>query len=204
MSRSVIPPASGGPGLATASAAVEHPQASKHVAERAPADTAPALWSGVLLEVFAAETAGVEMHALEEAELIAGVGIAGDRYATGRGHYAYLPHPDRQLTLIAQEVLDAVEAETGIRLSGQESRRNMVTRGVPLNDLVGTYFTIGDAVVFAGRLNVPCTYLERLIGKPVFTPLIDRSGLNCRIVRGARVRPGQAIRPLPHWSGDPA
>ncbi|EPH44446.1 MOSC domain-containing protein [Streptomyces aurantiacus] len=171
-------------------------------ASGAASDATDVLWSGVLLEVFAAETAGVEMHALAEAELLAGVGIHGDRYATGRGHYAHLPHADRQLTLIAQEVLDAVEAETGIRLSGQESRRNMVTRGVPLNDLVGTYFAIGDAVVFGGRLNVPCAYLERLIDKPVFTPLVGRSGLNCQIVRGARVRPGQVIRPLPDWPGD--
>lgn len=154
-------------------------------------------WAGRVQEIWVAESAGVEMHAPAEAELVAGVGIAGDRYATGRGHYAHLPHPDRQLTLIAQEALDDIERETGVRLTGQESRRNLVTSGVPLEDLVGTTFAVGGALVLGGRLNVPCTYLERLVDKPVFGPLTGRSGLNCRIVQGGRIRVGDAIHPQP-------
>lgn len=156
----------------------------------------PPDWSGVLSEIFIAEAAGVEMHALDEARLIEGVGIEGDRYATHRGHYSHMWHPDRQVTLIAQEVLDAIALEVGIDLEPIETRRNLVTVGVPLNRLVGTSFSVGEVILFAGRLNVPCRYLERLIDKPVFTPLIDRSGLNCQIVRGGTIRAGDRIRPL--------
>jgi MOSC domain-containing protein YiiM len=105
-------------------------------------------------------------------------------------------HPDRQVTLIAQEVLDAIASEVGIDLRAIETRRNLVTVGVPLNELVGTTFAVGEVILFAGRLNVPCRYLERLIDKAVFAPLIDRSGLNCQIVGGGIIRPGDRIRPL--------
>jgi MOSC domain-containing protein YiiM len=182
--------------------------ASRLPTEPAPASSSPSAplevearraddprWVGTLEEIFIAEAAGVEMHALAEARLIEGVGIEGDRYATHRGHYSHMWHPDRQVTLIAREVIDAIASE-GIDLRPVETRRNLVTIGVPLNELVGSTFAVGEVILFAGRLNVPCRYLERLIDKAVFEPLIDRSGLNCQIVRGGFIRPGDAIVPL--------
>jgi MOSC domain-containing protein YiiM len=65
---------------------------------------------------------------------------------------------------------------------------NLTTRGVPLNHLVGQYFRICDCVLYGGRLNVPCLYLETLVGKKVFKLLLNRSGLNCRIVVGGIIR----------------
>lgn len=159
-------------------------------------DRTAAAWQGRVVEIYIAEAAGVEMHALDRAHLIAGVGIEGDRYATHRGHYSHLWHPDRQVTLIADEVLHAIEHEAGIVLERAETRRNLITSGVLLNDLVGTTFAVGETVLFAGRLNVPCRYLERLIDKAVFNPLVGRSGLNCRIIRGGMIRPGDSIVPL--------
>jgi MOSC domain-containing protein YiiM len=153
-------------------------------------------WHGALLAIFTAEEAGVEMHSSESAQLIAGLGIEGDRYAKRRGHYSHLHHDDRQLTLIEDEVLVAIRQETGIELTRQETRRNLVTKGVPLNSLVGCFFWIGSTVVYGGRLNVPCRYLERLIDKPVFEPLLDRSGLNCQIIRGGVIHVGDAIEPV--------
>ncbi|MEV0703541.1 MOSC domain-containing protein [Saccharopolyspora sp. NPDC050389] len=153
-------------------------------------------WRGEVCAVFAAETAGVEMHAVTAAQLVAGVGMAGDRYALGKGHYSHLWHPDRQLTLIAQEVIDDVARAIGEPIDGVELRRNVVTRGVPLNSLVEKYFAVGEAIVYGGRLNVPCRYLERLIDKKVFEPLLGCSGLNCQILRGGTVRPGDVVRPL--------
>jgi MOSC domain-containing protein YiiM len=131
-----------------------------------------------------------------EANLIAGVGLEGDRYATGSGHYSYMPHADRQLTLIESEALEALRRDHGIDLTPIETRRNMVTSGVPLNHLVGRRFRIGAVTVFGGRLNVPCKYLEELLDKPVFGPLINRSGLNCQIIEGGVVRVGDPIWPL--------
>lgn len=154
-------------------------------------------WHGHVRGVYVAELAGVEMHAVDRAELVAGVGIRGDRYAEHRGHYSHMWHPDRQVTLIAAEVLRDIADETGVALEPVETRRNLVTEGVPLNDLVGERVRIGDVVLYGGRLNVPCRYLERLVGKPVFEPLVGRSGLNCRILVGGHIAPGDAVLPEP-------
>lgn len=159
--------------------------------------TASPIWSGRLEGIWIAEAAGVEMHELATATAIAGVGIEGDRYATHQGHYSHMWHEDRQVTIIADEVLQAIEAELGIHLERSETRRNLVTTGVPLNELVGERFRIGEVELYGGRLNVPCRYFERLIDKPVFEPLIGRAGLNCRVIRGGMLRAGDTVLPLP-------
>ncbi len=145
-------------------------------------------WRGELLHLHVASAASAPMHELTEATLVSGVGIESDRYATGLGTYSKRPHIDRQVTLIEVEVLEAIARDRGISLAPHEHRRNLTTRGVPLGHLVGKYFRVGDCVLYGGRLNVPCLYLETLLGKRVFKPLINRSGLNCRIVLGGSIR----------------
>jgi MOSC domain-containing protein YiiM len=152
-------------------------------------------FTGALLAIHIAPEASAPMVELDAARLIEGVGIEGDRYATARGTYSHKPHADRQVTLIEIETLDALRRDHGIDLAPHETRRNLTTAGVPLNHLVGREFRIGEVVLVGGRLNVPCLYLEDLLGKPVFKPLIHRSGLNCRIVKGGTIRPGETIRP---------
>ena len=154
------------------------------------------MWEGQLLHICIAEQASVEMDELAEAKLIAGVGIEGDRYATGKGYYSYKPHQDRQVTLIEIETLEAIRRDNGIEVLPHESRRNLTTRGVPVNHLVGREFCVGDVVLFGGRLNVPCKYLDELLDRPLFNLLLNRSGLNCRIVKGGVIRRGDIIRPL--------
>ena len=153
-------------------------------------------FTGVLLAIHIAPAASAPMVALDAARLIADVGIEGDRYATGLGTYSHKPAPDRQVTLIEMETLDALARDHRIELPPHETRRNLTTAGVPLNHLVGRQFRVGDVVLHGGRLNVPCQYLEDLLGKKVFKPLINRSGLNCLIVKGGTIRPGDAIRPV--------
>ncbi len=153
-------------------------------------------FTGVLLAIHIAPEASAPMVELDAARLVEGVGIEGDRYATARGTYSHKPHADRQVTLIEMETLDALKRDHGIDLPPHETRRNLTTAGVPLNHLVGREFRVGEVVLVGGRLNVPCQYLEDLLGKPVFKPLIHRSGLNCRIVKGGTVRPGDTIRPV--------
>jgi MOSC domain-containing protein YiiM len=152
-------------------------------------------WSGVLLAIHTAPEASAPMVERDAARLIAGVGIEGDRYASARGTYSDKPHPDRQVTLIEMETLDALARDHAIALPPHETRRNLTTAGVPLNHLVGREFRVGDVVLVGGRLNVPYQYLEDLLGKRVFKPLINRSGLNCRIVKGGTIRPGDRIEP---------
>lgn len=153
-------------------------------------------FTGVLLAIHIAPEASAPMVEMDAARLVEGVGIEGDRYATARGTYSHKPHPDRQVTLIEMEALDALARDHGIELPPHETRRNLTTGGVPLNHLVGREFRVGEVVLLGGRLNVPCQYLEDLLGKKVFKPLIHRSGLNCLIVKGGTIRPGDAVRPL--------
>ena len=150
-------------------------------------------WQGELLHIHVASNAAAPMEELREARLVAGIGIEGDRYATGLGTYSKRPHIDRQVTLIEVEVLEAIARDRGITLAPNEHRRNLTTRGVPLGHLVGQYFRVGDCVLYGGRMNVPCLYLETLLAKKVFKPLINRSGLNCRIVLGGIIRNHERI-----------
>jgi MOSC domain-containing protein YiiM len=153
------------------------------------------LFQGTLLAIFIAEAASVEMEALDAATLVAGHGIEGDRYATGRGTYSSKPHADRQVTLIEEETLAALKRDHDIDLAPEETRRNLLVREVPLNHLVGRQFRVGPVLLHGGRLNVPCKYLDDLLGKPLFGPLTNRSGLNCRIIEGGTIRPGDSIVP---------
>jgi len=158
-------------------------------------------WSGRLLHIHIAERASAKMEELDEAELIAGRGIEGDRYFNGIGTYS--PKPDaREVTLIEMEVLDAIARGDPpfpgdkVEVAPGEHRRNLTTRGVPLHHLVGKRFRVGEAVLIGGRLNFPCKYLEKLLARPVYTALLNRSGLNCRIEIGGTIRKGDPITPL--------
>ena len=151
-------------------------------------------FTGELLNIHIAKAGGEAMCELEEAQLIAGVGIEGDRYATGKGYYSHMPDI-REVTLIDEETLVALKRDHEIELLPHEHRRNLTTRDVPLNHLVGRRFRVGEALLEGGRLNVPCKYLQELLNKKVFVPLLNRSGLNCRIVEGGRIRPGDSITP---------
>jgi MOSC domain-containing protein YiiM len=152
-------------------------------------------WAGRLLSIHIAGEASAPMQTLATARLVEGFGIEGDRYATGRGTYSNKPHQDRQCTLIEVETLEALARDHGLPLAPEESRRNLTVRGVPLNHLVGREFRVGEVVLFGGRLNVPCQYLDDLLGRKLFKALMNRSGLNCRIVRGGTIRPGDPILP---------
>jgi MOSC domain-containing protein YiiM len=153
-------------------------------------------WEGRLEHIFIAERASVEMEELTRADLLAGIGIDGDRYATGRGKYSPEPHEDRQVTLIEAETLDALRRDHRVDLTADETRRNLTVRGVPLNHLVGRHFFVGNVLLYGGRLNTPCKYLDALLGKELFALLLNRSGLNCRIIRGGIITPGAPIRPV--------
>jgi MOSC domain-containing protein YiiM len=152
-------------------------------------------WEGRLEYIHITDRASQPMQELPSARLIEGVGIEGDRYATGQGFYSKTPRIDRQCTLIESETLEAILRDHKIEMLPSESRRNLTTRGVPLNHLVGREFLVGTVRLRGERLNVPCKYLDELLGRKVFTPLTNRSGLNCSIVQGGVIHKGDTIRP---------
>jgi len=158
-------------------------------------------WSGRLLHIHIAARASLPMQELEQAMLVTGRGIEGDRYFSGTGTYSIKPDA-REVTLIEMEVLEAIARGDPpapgekVELAPADHRRNLTTRGVPLSHLVGKRFKVGEAVLIGGRLNFPCRYLEKLLRQPVYTALLNRSGLNCRIEVGGIIRKGDVIVPL--------
>ncbi len=135
------------------------------------------------------------MVSVQEARAIAGKGLEGDRYLSQTGKFSDRPGPARQLTLIELESLEALQSEDSVTLSPLESRRNIVTRGVPLNHLVDRKFRLGEVVARGIRLCEPCEYLEEITRKKVIGGLTHRGGLRAEILEGGIVRIGDQIRP---------
>lgn len=136
------------------------------------------------------------MQCVDAVELIAGRGLTGDRYANKAGAFQKDKiEPSQEVTLIEQETLEAALRDYKLELTHAESRRNLLTSGVPLNHLVGRQFSIGDVALEGLELCEPCKYLQKLTGKDVIRALQHRGGLRARIVRGGSIQLGAAIIP---------
>ena len=136
------------------------------------------------------------MRAHESVEVVAGLGISGDRYATRLGHWSDPQWRDQQLTLVSAELLEELGLEP------QALRRNIVVRGMDLNDLIGLEFGIGEAVMRGQRICAPCGYIGRLNDRPgLFSELDGRGGIRVSVVGGGRIRVGDELRVL--GLGDP-
>ena len=135
------------------------------------------------------------MCSLSEVEALTGVGLAGDRYALGIGFYSPRPTDPgaREVTLFEAEVLDWLAAEHGISLVPTDHRRNLTTRDVRLEPLIGKRFRIGEVVLEGVRDCPPCEHLEQVSAKRVMRLLLDRAGIRARIVHSGTIRIGDAI-----------
>lgn len=155
------------------------------------------LWHGIVASLHRCAASSEPMQTQETLECVAGVGITGDRYTLETGTYSAKPEEGRQITLFEAETLEALKRDHGINLLPDQTRRNVITRGVPLNHLVGQKLRIGEDVVVEGmRYCAPCQYLEDLLGLPsLFKALINRGGLNCRILEGGTIGIGDPMGP---------
>jgi MOSC domain-containing protein YiiM len=154
----------------------------------------PAAPVGAVEAIDIATNAGAPVRSVAAISAIAGVGLEGDRYAEGRGHYQD-ERVSRDLTLVGAETVEALAREHGIELASGETRRNLTTRGVDLNELVGRRFWVGAVLCLGTRLCEPCQYLVDLTGKPLLRPLVHRGGLRADIIRGGVIRLGDQISP---------
>lgn len=151
--------------------------------------------SGRVEAIFVTGAAAEPMRAVRSAEAVAGAGLAGDRYELGVGTYSAKPGPDRHVTLIAAEALEAVAAE-GWPLAPGEHRRNVVVRGLDLDALVGRAFTVGPVTLRGIRPCPPCGHLERVTGRPGLRAVMEgRSGVRCEVVTGGTIWVGDAVGP---------
>ncbi len=126
--------------------------------------------------------------AVERVRALAGKGLEGNRYFFEDG-----AKPGRALTLIAAEAIEAAGEEHGIELSAAESRRNVLTRGIDLNALVGKRFRVGEVDCYGVELCEPCTHLESVTKPGVIKAFVHRAGLNADILTDGEIAVGDAV-----------
>ena len=138
--------------------------------------------------ICASPVAGGETIAIDAVTTIADRGIEGDRYC------ALDTEPSQQITLIECEVIDQFNQETESELSYEMFRRNLVTEGVQLNNLVGETFYVGEVRLRGHELCEPCFYLqERLKVADLVKRLTHKGGLCCEVLTSGTIRSGDNL-----------
>lgn len=145
--------------------------------------------TGKVEAIFVAQDAGAPAQPLDSVRAFAGRGLEGDRHVTGKGTFPS-GMPGSALTLIEAEVCESFTPP----LAGHEHRRNVVTRGIDLNALVGHEFMVGQQRCRGVRLCEPCTVVDRYASRPVLRPLVHRGGLRADILHDGMIRLGDAVR----------
>ncbi|MPZ15661.1 MAG: MOSC domain-containing protein [Chloroflexi bacterium] len=150
---------------------------------------------GTVVAVQVAEAASAPMTPVEQVRAVAGRGLEGDRYFNDGGTWSREAAAGQQVTLIEAEAIEAARGDAGVQLEARDSRRNIVTRGVSLNELVGKAFRVGGATLWGVGLCEPCSHMVRLSGKEILRSLVHRGGLRADIVIGGTVRVGDPVEP---------
>jgi MOSC domain-containing protein YiiM len=147
--------------------------------------------AGRVTRIFIAAEESGPIQEVAEVEAVAGKGLRGDRYFDD-GHDGH--DPAREVTLFAAEGLEAGRAESGLDIGAEDMRRNLMTEGVQLADLLGRRFSAGEVVFEGLENNPPCAHLQQLAGKPLLKPMIENGGIRARIVIGGTIRAGDELR----------
>jgi MOSC domain-containing protein YiiM len=120
----------------------------------------------------------------DEVQVRTGAGIDGDRH----GH--------KDITLFEAEAIEDLKSNSGIDLKPSEIRRNVMTRGVALNDLLGHRIRVGEVEAVVTELCHPCNHLQSLTQPGVLKGLVNRGGLNADVLQGGAIRVGDAVEDL--------
>ena len=149
---------------------------------------------GTVVEIWLAPTAAAVTRRVPSVQALAGLGLAGDRYALGGGTWARYPDLEKQVTVIDRDDVAAVARDTGAALGTGDTRRNVVTAGVDLPLLVGRWFTVREALLFGMKRCPPCTHLERLTGVRLVKAMAYRGGINAAVFAGGTIAEGDPVR----------
>ena len=152
-------------------------------------------WTGEVLSIHIADKAEARVHAVDRVRAIPGRGLEGDRYFHATGTYSDRPGPGREVTFIESEAIEAMARDNNITIPAGASRRNVTTRGVPLNHLVGQEFEVGPVRLLGIKLCEPCSHLEDLTQKGLIAGLVHRGGLRAEILTEGDIRVGDPIVP---------
>ena len=145
---------------------------------------------GIVAHIFTAPERGAPMRSLEVVEAIAGCGLSGDRYMQAHLRRS----PDYQITLIEAEQIEAFTSHTGLALSPEGARRNVVTRHTELNGLLGQRFLVGAVLLEGLELCEPCTLFRDRTHREVLRFFVHRGGMRARILSGGLIRRGDAVQ----------
>ncbi len=152
--------------------------------------------SGEVLHIHIAPNAEDTPTPVNSVHAEPGKGLEGDRYQARSGTYSEKGGASRAVTLIAGEAIEALEAEFGVKLAPGQSRRNITTLGIDLNEFVDRELRVGEVVLRGVRLCEPCEHLESLVGQANTTRgLVHRGGLRCDVVSGGTINVGDQIAP---------
>jgi len=166
------------------------------VAFWAPARPAAAPGTGRVELVAVADAAEAPMRVVTRATARAGRGLEGDRYFAGAGTFSDPAARGLNLTLVAAEALEDLVLPSGRRLDHAEARRNVVTRGIDLNALVGRRFRVGAVECLGQRLCEPCAHLERLTERGTLRGLVHRGGLRADVLSDGPIEVGAAVEAI--------
>lgn len=140
----------------------------------------------IVEEIYVAPGGGAKMQGVEQVEAVAGRGLRGDRYCERTGFYS--GSDECQVTLIEAEGLEEITRATGLHVRNGEHRRNLITRGIRLEDLLGKRFRVGAAVLAYDRPRPPCSYVQSLTEPGMMRALMGRAGICARVVQSGIVR----------------
>jgi hypothetical protein len=138
---------------------------------------------GLIEGIYLAREGGAPVVRVEEFEDLEGCGLQGDRYCSGTGRWSRF-EKDCEVTFVEAEHLECIGLETGMRVENGEHRRNIVTRGVSLDDLRRTRFRAGEAAFGYGKPCSVCRHVERLTKPGMAEALEGRGGMRARVLRG--------------------
>ena len=153
-----------------------------------------------LLAIQIAPDKGLPMEAIPVARIIE-QGIEGDRYAAGKGAFSKSPPPrnvDRHISLIEHEAIEYCRIQEKLDVTFADTRRNLLTIGIRLNELVGRRFRIGPVLVEGVELCDPCGRPGSLSGKEDlrkrFKEVFEgRGGLRVRVIETGEIRENDPI-----------
>ncbi len=147
---------------------------------------------GTIEKIFICAKSPDALQSVPSARVEEGRGIVGDRYHRGEGTFSN-GAADRQVTLIEVEEIHRFNDQTGLGFSEGAFRRNLVTKGVRLNDYVGKRFTVGSVTLEGLRTCEPCKHLSRLLSPEVMSAMKHRAGLRARVIEGGSIELGSAV-----------
>lgn len=153
---------------------------------------------GSVISINIAPEAAGKMQSISEVRAVAGQGLEGDRYFGKQGTFSDNPNTTgREVTLIESEAIDALDRDYGVKIDQNDARRNIVTRGVALNHLVGREFRVGDVRMRGVRLSEPCNHMASLVSEEmkdkIRLGLMHRGGLRADILNDGVIRIGDDV-----------